>query len=219
MVTLLAVSDIHGKIRHIPKLVQVKRDITLVAGDLTHFGSVDEAYSILKELRSQGPPVVFVPGNCDPRELLELSWDEEGIFNAHCRCVEIAGVKVFGIGGSNITPFSTLIEFGEERIAEMLERGVECVGNGSGILLTHVPPYGTKLDRAMGTLHVGSKALHNFIKSRKPIVCVCGHIHESRGVDNIDSVVAVNPGPLARGYYAIVEVVGNKCVKAELFKF
>ena len=40
----------------------------------------------------------------------------------------------------------------------------------------------------------------------KPLALVCGHIHEGRAIDKIGETVVVNPGPLAEGNYAILEV-------------
>jgi uncharacterized protein len=35
---------------------------------------------------------------------------------------------------------------------------------------------------------------------------LCGHIHESRGLDVIGRTQIVNPGPTAAGHYAVVDV-------------
>jgi len=57
------------------------------------------------------------------------------------------------------------------------------------VFLFHTPPYETNLDRAANDgkmvehvpldLHVGSIAVHRFIKRRQPLVTLHGHIHES----------------------------------------
>ena len=38
-------------------------------------------------------------------------------------------------------------------------------------------------------------------------VAVCGYAHEGQGKDEIDGAVVVNPGPLADGCYAIIDLL------------
>jgi hypothetical protein len=54
-------------------------------------------------------------------------------------------------------------------------------------------------------LHVGSKAIHDFIKAFKPDLVVCGHIHEARGTDKIGETVMINPGQFPN-HYAIIDM-------------
>jgi len=44
---------------------------------------------------------------------------------------------------------------------------------------------------------------------------LCGHIHESRGEDTIGASRIVNPGPVASGHYALVEVVEDVSVRLD----
>lgn len=54
--------------------------------------------------------------------------------------------------------------------------------------------------------HVGSAVLRAFIEREQPDLVLCGHIHESRGLDVIGRTQIVNPGPTAAGHYAVVDV-------------
>jgi Icc-related predicted phosphoesterase len=56
---------------------------------------------------------------------------------------------------------------------------------------------------------VGSAAVRRFIESRKPQVCVVGHIHEGRGVDRIGETLVLNAGALRDGGYVVVEDDGR----------
>jgi len=57
------------------------------------------------------------------------------------------------------------------------------------ILLLHAPPYGTSLDRAAldgrkvdhvpMDVHVGSMAIERFIRARRPLLSLHGHVHEA----------------------------------------
>ncbi|WP_252901414.1 metallophosphoesterase family protein [Vulcanisaeta sp. JCM 14467] len=86
------------------------------------------------------------------------------------------------------------------------------------MLVSHYPPYGTNVDKAWNGEHIGSKSVRKLIEDIKPLVVLCGHVHESRGIDKLGSTVIVNPGPLASGYYAIVSVSDDGTVNAELNK-
>jgi Icc-related predicted phosphoesterase len=74
-------------------------------------------------------------------------------------------------------------------IASDLEALVGDAEVGKAVLLFHVPPYATKLDRAAldrrmidgvpFDVHVGSIAVRRFIEERQPLLTLHGHAHES----------------------------------------
>ncbi|WP_297436916.1 metallophosphoesterase [Thermococcus sp.] len=200
---LVVVTDVHGKLEKVRKLTKtlagLEVDALLIAGDLTHFGGAEQAKDILHPLRNLGFPLLTVHGNCDGRDVPELL-DGLGI-GVHGKRVDINGLGVIGIGGSNQTPFHTVWELTEDEIRGVLERNYR----PGDVILSHVPPYGTIADRVHLGRHVGSKALRRFIEEHKPPLVVCGHIHEGKGEDRIGETVVVNPGPLFRGYYAVIE--------------
>ncbi|WP_243678145.1 hypothetical protein [Vulcanisaeta distributa] len=86
------------------------------------------------------------------------------------------------------------------------------------ILVSHYPPYGTSVDRAWSGAHIGSKSVRKFVEDIKPLAVLCGHVHESRGIDRLGNTIIVNPGPLANGYYAIININDDGTVNAELNK-
>ena len=47
------------------------------------------------------------------------------------------------------------------------------------ILVTHAPPYQSKLDHISKTEHVGSKDIRRFIEKKQPYLTLHGHIHET----------------------------------------
>ncbi|MFA4646887.1 metallophosphoesterase [Pyrococcus kukulkanii] len=199
---VLAITDIHGNYREVKTLAGELDDfdVILIAGDITHFGNGREAEKILSPLLGTGKPLLAVMGNCDGRDVLK-TLEKLGI-SVHNKRVEVRGVGIVGFGGSNVTPFSTIWEFSDEEIYESLRRNYK----EGDIILTHAPPYGTKLDKTFSGVHTGSRGLRKFIEENQPPLCICGHIHEGRGVERIGRTIAVNPGPLSRGYYAMVDL-------------
>lgn len=91
------------------------------------------------------------------------------------------------------------------------------------ILLTHDPPYGTKLDKITWKKsprygeHVGTDQVKYFVKKHHPLLWVCGNIHEGRGMMKIGRTVVVNTGYGRIGQAAYAEIEGNK-VKVRLIK-
>ncbi|NJE46547.1 YfcE family phosphodiesterase [Thermococcus sp. GR7] len=213
---LLAVTDIHGNSKMSKKLAETLQnedfDALLIAGDLTHFTGAETAEKVLEPLMNLGKPIIAVHGNCDGRDVPELL-EELGI-SAHNKRVELDEIGIVGIGGSNITPFNTVWELSEEEIRGILEQNY----HDGDVVLSHAPPYNTIVDRVHSGLHVGSRALREFIKEKQPPLVVCGHIHEGRGIDRIGETPIVNPGPLFRGYYAVIDFKPEKEVKIELRK-
>ena len=199
----LAVADIHGNATRVRKLVgmipEINPNLILIAGDLTHFSGAEKAKEVLEPLLNTGIPILAVHGNCDGRDVPAFL-EELGI-SAHDKRVEINGVGFVGVGGSNMTPFNTIWELTEDEISAILGRNYR----DGDVILSHVPPRGTRVDRVHSGLHVGSEALKKFIEERQPPLVVTGHIHEARAVDRIGDTVIVNPGPLFRSYYAVIE--------------
>ncbi len=76
---------------------------------------------------------------------------------------------------------------------------------GSGSSCPHAPPYGTRVDIIHLGIHVGSTAVRDFVEDEAPDAVVCGHIHEGRGMDAIETTKIVNCGQASRGHYALIE--------------
>ena len=216
---ILIVSDIHSNNSAIArvrdKALQEQVDVLLISGDITHFGTIQATESILEGL-SYSSKVLFVHGNCDPIELREI--DRIGnAENLHSRLVNIDGLSFIGSGGSLKTPFQTRIEYTEEQISKHLKKASLEICNKRIIVVSHDPPFNTKLDRIDSGVHVGSKALREFILTKKPMIVSCGHIHEGRGIDKISDSIIINPGPTFNDYCALLDINEN-LVTAELSK-
>jgi Icc-related predicted phosphoesterase len=209
---LLIVSDLHGQSSRIPLLSSLAADGTLdvliVCGDITHFGSMEDASRILKEF-AKVATTLFIPGNCDPPELALVS-SVEGTTNIHGKCLSLNNIDFVGVGGSVPTPFRTPLELDEEDVESLLRSAAkQCSGNRKTVLVSHVPPYGSRADRVFPSHHVGSRAVRSFMENTRPLIVACGHIHESRVVESVGLTTIVNPGPLHKGYYALARI-GDK---------
>ncbi len=208
MARILAVTDIHAALSKVHRISELPRDLTIVAGDMAD-NDYETAITILRELEKPAP-LLWVPGNCDHPRLM----DETGGpgTNIHGRNVEIElsgglRIRVAGVGGSLYTPFGTPIEYGEEQLDRLLSTALQGIEPGEPlIMVVHTPPYASGLDRVHGGSYVGSRVLRRYLRSYKPLLLVTGHIHEAWGTTVVDGVLAVNPGPLREGRYALIEL-------------
>jgi hypothetical protein len=215
---VLITADFHGASNaenKLTKLLERGYDCAILIGDLTDFGPADVAESLLERVREFGIPTLSIPGNCDPKEILEVLDRYE--VNLHGRCREIGNIAFVGLGGSNITPFKTPFELTEAEIREELAT----IARGTSdrwILVTHAPPYNTGLDELESGSHVGSKSIRQYVEERQPMALVCGHVHEARTVERLGRTVMVNPGPMPKGYAAELRIAGKRRVEAELIE-
>ena len=199
--TLIILSDIHGNKYNMEILVdRLNADYILILGDITSFGTIDMAIEILDIADSMvNIAGYFVPGNWDPTDLFHVN-SVGKIHNVHGTCVkdDVLNACIYGLGGRDI---------GLDTYRNLLNN-VEC--SGFKIVITHLPPYGTKIDKLFWGGHGGSEDIREFIESLNPRIVFSGHIHEGRGVDKINDTVLVNPGPLEEGYYATCIISGEE---------
>lgn len=207
---IISFGDVHMATRNLARMGEVMRDtdLVIVSGDLTNFGGVDDARKVLDEVRAACAKVLAVPGNLDRAEVFPFM-EEQGVA-LHGKGMVVNGVGIFGCGASNITPFHTPSEIGEDEIYETLRRGYEQVRGAHPLLMIcHTPPFDTKCDRIMSGKAVGSTAARRFIEEVKPEVCISGHIHESAAVDSVGPTRVLNAGPFKGGGYIVVNFDGR----------
>ncbi len=198
MTRVLLLADMHGQFGKLDSFLSLEPDLVFLAGDITHFGPSESILSVVSRI---DVPCLAIPGNCDPRDVLD-ALDESSAVCLHRNSMTIGNMTILGIGGSNTTPFDTPFELSEEEIDAILRTLTEGMErNVHNILITHAPPEGT-LDLIDGK-HVGSPAIRRYMK-HFDLVCTA-HIHEQRGAMEIEGVKIVNPGEGSRGHCAILE--------------
>lgn len=218
---ILALSDIHGDERfreHVDRVLSSgdKVDCIVVAGDITHGGPARIAERILGYLRSLNVPVLAVPGNLDPQSSIHVAFRKTGIVDLHGRGEILDGIGFIGCGGSPIGPHIVPYRreryyITEEEIARTLLEALEDLERKGEkperiVLVTHTPPYGTKLDVIFGGGHAGSRSVRVFVEELQPDLVICGHMHESRGIDRIGRSLIVNVGESWKGYLALIDL-------------
>jgi len=206
---LLCVSDIHGKTANVAELLKYEEsaeiDVIIVCGDITQLGGYEEAETIMRLFRGWEKPVFAVHGNMDTPPVLQYLVDER--LSIHRKQSFYKNVRFEGLGGGNTSPFNTPIEYNEDEISHILKSSFPQSEKKSPIVfVSHTPPGNTHLDTIKSGIHVGSIAIREFIVTHKPDLFLCGHIHESMGIDTVGGCTAVNLGPFIDGNYAIIDL-------------
>ncbi|MBW1967212.1 MAG: metallophosphoesterase [Deltaproteobacteria bacterium] len=193
---IIAFGDIHMEYAGVENITGLsKADLVIITGDFTNFGGKKEASTVLDVIRRINPKIYAVPGNMDKASVGDYL-DELGI-NIHGKGLVVGELGIFGVGGSNLTPFNTPTEFSEEELGDIVNRAYQYVTQAPiKVLVSHTPPFNTATDLIGSGVHVGSTAIRKFIEEKQPDFCLTGHIHESRGKDRIGHTLILNPGML-----------------------
>jgi Icc-related predicted phosphoesterase len=211
---LLCITDLHGDPRALERIIDAAGDVDvlLLGGDITHFGTPNIAEDIVRRAQRRCPQVMAVAGNCDSRaiddRLVELG------ISLFRRGIQHEGVGFYGV--SAMPPWmGNMYELSEEEIGDALRAGRQLLeGCELEVVLSHTPPRDTQLDCTRSGQHVGSSSVRRFVEQVQPALVVCGHIHESRGIDKLGPSTLVNCGAAVRGHYALADV--NAEVRVEL---
>ena len=194
---VLLIADLHGNFGKIESFLDLNADAMIVAGDITNFGPIDAVDGLFSRIDI---PCFAVQGNCDPREILEVLEHSDAV-SMHGSRLSLGKITFAGIGGSNPTPFETPFELSEEEIDWILSSTIASMERAvHNVLLSHCPPHGV-LD-LVEEKHVGSTSIRNHMKAFD-LVC-CAHIHEQRGVTEVEGVKVVNPGMASEGHCAMI---------------
>jgi Icc-related predicted phosphoesterase len=206
---ILAVADIHGaseaKKRINSQIAKYTPNIVVVCGDITQFGPPGWAKDFLDGISLK---TLAIPGNCDPRGVLETIEDSQAI-PLHGKKVELSGYTFVGLGGSNTTPFNTPFELTEDEIFSSLDN----LMMEDALLVVHAPSRG-HLDKTATSDDLGSQAIADIVSKFSPPLVISAHIHEARGVEKEKVTTYVNPGPASRGYAAVIDL--NDEIKVDM---
>ncbi|MCX8195255.1 MAG: metallophosphoesterase, partial [Candidatus Micrarchaeota archaeon] len=89
----------------------------------------------------------------------------------------------------------------EEEIERTLrEAGVD----DFSILVSHPPPFG--VFDLVGQMHVGSKAVRKLLEEKRPIMVICGHIHEHEGREVVRDTLVVKLAPAEKMRAAEIDI-------------
>lgn len=177
---ILAFSDLHRDLEQGARLVEMsaEADVVIGAGD---FASVHEGLEeTVGALSGIEAPTVLGPGNNETVDALRAAtagWSAATVLHGEGATIE--GTEFFGLGaGIPVTPWDWSFDLDDEAATEMLASCPE-----GAVLVLHSPPK-DHCDSAGPGGNFGSPALLRAIEEKRPLLAVCGHIHESWGCES-----------------------------------
>ena len=189
---ILTFVDLHGSLTALKEIKKKSKDVDIIlcGGDISVFEQdIDFLISELSKTKKQ---IIIVHGNHeDPNNLKKVCSKYKNIHFIHKSKKKIGNTLFIGYGGGGFTFEDT--EF--DKITPKLEKWIKAHKNGKVIVVSHAPPFGTKVDK-MGVEFVGNISLREFIIKNKIDFFTCGHIHETAGKkDKLKGTSILNPGP------------------------
>lgn len=182
---ILAFCDTHSDMKALEALAKKAEgcDAIICAGDISEFG---DGFKKAFEILDVGIPLIYIPGNHEE----DIDFGKfKHVKNIHKKAQRIGDVLFMGCGGGGFSRFYTLFEMLSPVFKEAMKNH-----KGKSVLVTHAPPYKTKLDE-VGLMDVGVESIRKFIDKEQPDYAISGHIHENAGKkDKIGATIIVNPG-------------------------
>jgi len=189
---ILAFVDLHGSVNLLDKIAVLakkeKVDYIVCAGDITIFG--DSLKLLIDKLDKIGIPTIMLHGNHEDEKVLRKACEKtKNVKFLHKEILEKDGYvfMVYGGGGFSLR---------DKTFETWSKQTLQNTGPDKKIILvTHAPPYGTKIDKVFDQ-SAGNKSIRDFIKEVRPVIAISGHLHENAGIkDKIGKTMIVNPGP------------------------
>ena len=189
---ILTFTDTHGSkqaLRRLKNKVRVEKpDLIVCAGDISMFET--GIASLLQIINKFPKPVVMIHGNHESEETFRAK-KFKNISYIHNSSYSFGDYLFVGYGGGGFS----VIDPHFEKIGKKLDTIIKNNKGKKIVLVSHGPPYKTKLDKINGD-YSGSKPLKKFIEKHNIELVLCGHIHENSGKqDFVGKARVVNPGP------------------------
>lgn len=195
---ILAFTDIHGSLFALKRIEQKfkaqKPDLLVCAGDISIFEH--GVIGVIRRLNKLNKKIIIVHGNHeDESTFIKLSKLFKNIIFIHKKYFSEKNLLFLGYGGGGFS----VVDKGFEKIAKTkFKKTIKDNKDKKIILVTHAPPYKTKLDKLVGG-HCGNKSIKKFIEKNKIDLLICGHLHENFGKeDKVNKTKIINPGPFGK---------------------
>jgi len=178
---ILALSDIHGNRDLVRKMAekgfQEKVDLVILAGDIIGFdGSVE---GLIGPFKDKGLEVGVMPGNHEGMAEIGFLIEKYGVKNMHGYVWKKNGVGIFGCGYGDVG----IHQLTEEEFFNTLKKAHDSLDNvKKKIMVTHVQPSDSIIGVGMWP---GSSGVRRAIEEFKPDIHLCGHVHETEGIEEM----------------------------------
>lgn len=178
---ILALSDIHGD-RHwlrqmAEKGAQENVDLVILAGDI-----VDQdgsSVGLLQPFKEKNLEVAVLPGNHEGLAEMYFMTEHFKVKHLHGKTLQKGDIGIFGCGYADAGPH----QLSEEDFLKTLRQAHEQVKHcKKKIMVTHIQPSESVL--GLG-IYPGSTGVRKALEEFKPDIHICGHIHETAGIEEV----------------------------------
>lgn len=189
---IVAFTDIHSSITVLKKLKALmkkeKPDLVICCGDFTVFEqNIEHVIEKIAELHDN---ILLTHGNHESGNIVKkLCSKYKNITYMHKQSKKIGDATFVVYGGLGFSH--------EDKPFERFAKGLKLSKEKKVVLVTHQPPFGTKLDVVWDDHHVGNQSFTKFISDHDNcVLALSGHIHETfKKKQKLNNAKLVNPGP------------------------
>ena len=189
---ILAISDVHNDRHFMQKMAQKgadeKVDLVILAGDIFDEDQFKEG--MIGPFKKMGLEVAVVPGNHEGMAEINAMVDAYQVKNLHGYSLKFGDVGIFGCGYGDVG----LHTLNEEQFFQTLKQSHNSIKDcKKKLMVTHVQPNDSII--SMKIPGWGSSGVRKAIEEFKPDVHICGHMHETHGIEElIGSTKVINVG-------------------------
>lgn len=180
---ILALSDIHGDKSFVRRMAEKgakeKVDLVILAGDLVNEFD-DSSEGLIGPFKEKGLEVAIIPGNHEGLAEIEFIKEKYGAINLHGYSMKFGDVGIFGCGYADIVMHTLTDEEFHSTLKKAHESIKDCKKK---LMVTHVQPNDSILGLKMPGW--GSAGVRKAIEEFKPDIHICGHIHETHGIEEV----------------------------------
>ena len=188
---ILALSDVHGDRLFMQEMAEKgaeeKVDLVILAGDLADHNG--DTKGLIGPFKEKGLEVAIIPGNHEGLAEVNFLTEKYGLKNLHGYVIKVGDIGIFGCGYADIG----IHQLSERQFFETLKKAHDSLkGVKKKLMVTHVQPS----DSILGLgIFPGSLGVRRAIEELKPDIHICGHIHETHGIEEmIGSTRVINVG-------------------------
>ncbi len=179
---ILALSDVHGDRTFMREMAEKGAkenvDLVILAGDIL---DQDEWIpGLISPFKEKGLEVAVLPGNHEGMAEIH-SWVEKyKAKNLHGYSLKIGNIGIFGCGYADIGTH----QLNEQEFFETLQKAHEPIKDmKKKLMVTHVQPSDCLIGLRMKGW--GSTGVRKAMEQFAPDVHICGHIHETHGIEEV----------------------------------
>lgn len=178
---ILALSDIHGDRGFMKEMAekgaQEKVDLVLLAGDILNFDEIKDG--LIGPFKEKGLEVAVLPGNHEGMAEINFLVEKYGVKNLHGYVLKKGDVGIFGCGYGDVG----LHQLNEEDFFQTLKNAHDALGTvKKKLMVTHIQPSESFIGLGVWP---GSSGVRKAIEEFQPDMHICGHIHETQGIEEV----------------------------------